>query len=258
VERDIIGVHEALHPPAPPKEPEYQKSWLDSPWAPSVIMLGMFLIMAAPEILPELLTVGGEAALVGGEAAVVGGEAAFVGSETAAVAAGTELATETSLATSLTNPALATTTATVAAATQTPAGQNFIEGVEENLPVLENEAQVLSEETITLHHGSVSNYSNIMTSGLDPNRTPTWVTTQLQAAQNAIGSGRVLSPGEGVDMGIITSNVSRSAFEALQPNGVSLLREWPGFGDVGETFSEFVLRSPEAIELFNSGICRKP
>lgn len=48
----------------------------------------------------------------------------------------------------------------------------------------------------------------------------------------------------------------RGAFEALQRSGgISELREWPAFGIQG-MFTEYVLRSRAAVELFNSGIIR--
>ncbi len=113
-----------------------------------------------------------------------------------------------------------------------------------------------AEETITLYHGSVDNFSGIRSGGLSAARTPTWVTTDLEAAQNAIGPGRVLSPGQGVDTGVVTSTVPLSRFQSIQQaGGISGLRLWPGFGGE-QTFGEYVLRSPEAIELFNVGIGR--
>jgi hypothetical protein len=113
-----------------------------------------------------------------------------------------------------------------------------------------------ANETITLYHGSVSNYSGILRGGLDPNRAPTWVTTSRTAAQNAIGPGRVLSPGQGLDVGIVESNVTMAEFEALVESGaISQTRSWPGFGG-SQVFPENVLRSPAAIEMFNRGIVR--
>lgn len=78
----------------------------------------------------------------------------------------------------------------------------------------------------------------------------------MAAADNALGSGRVLSEGQGLDTGIITSVVPKGAFEALQQSGgISRLRSWPGFGG-GKALSEYVLRHPDAIKLFNQGIVR--
>jgi hypothetical protein len=114
----------------------------------------------------------------------------------------------------------------------------------------------IGQETLTLYHGSIDNYSNIMSQGFDAARTPTWVTTSLEAAQNAIGQSRVLSSGQGFDVGVVTSVVPANQFSAIQQlGGISDLRMWPGFGG-GPDFSEFVLRSPAAIDLFNSGIVR--
>lgn len=96
--------------------------------------------------------------------------------------------------------------------------------------------------------------TTIMEQGLDPARAPTWVTTERAAAENAIGPGRVLSTGQGSDSGVVTSVVPRSSFEAIKSaGGISERRAWPGFGG-GGPFSEYVLRSDDAIRLFNAGI----
>lgn len=64
------------------------------------------------------------------------------------------------------------------------------------------------------------------------------------------------SAGQGADRGIIESVVSRSEFEALQRSGgISPTRTWSGFG-TRQSLPENVLRSPEAVELFNRGIVR--
>jgi RHS repeat-associated protein len=110
------------------------------------------------------------------------------------------------------------------------------------------------EEGIRIFHGSVSNYSSILKNGLDPGLTPTWVTTSRAAAENAIGPGRLLSPGQGLDRGIVESLVPRPNYEALiRSGGISPTRSWPGFGG-GGPFPENVLRSREAIDVFNRGI----
>jgi hypothetical protein len=124
------------------------------------------------------------------------------------------------------------------------------------VPIVRGGAAAMSaaEETMTLYHGTIDNFSRIAAEGLEASRTPTWVTTDLAAAENAIGPGRVLSAGQGLNTGIITSVVPRAQFEALQGSGaISGLRTWPGFGG-GQTFGEYVLRRPNAIQLFNEGI----
>lgn len=109
-------------------------------------------------------------------------------------------------------------------------------------------------KTVELFHGSIDNYSSIAKSGLDAARAPTWVTTDLAAAKNAIGPGRVLSAGQGIDTGIVRSVVPEAQFNALQQSGaISGYRTWPGFGGGGR-FGEYVLRHPDAIKLFNGGI----
>jgi uncharacterized protein RhaS with RHS repeats len=113
-----------------------------------------------------------------------------------------------------------------------------------------------ADDLITLYHGSVDNFSDISANGLDPEGGPTWVTTEEASAQNAIGPGRVLGTGQGVDSGVVSSTVSRSALEALDDpadvGGLTTPRTWPGFGG-GGPYTEFVLRSARAIELSGMG-----
>ena len=120
--------------------------------------------------------------------------------------------------------------------------------------VLSGDTPEASKRTVHLYHGAVAGYSTIMQRGLDPERWPVWVTPSLAAAQNAIGPGRVLSDGQGADVGIVYSVVPGPIFDALQNSGqISPLRTFPGFGG-GGTYPEYVLRSPEAVETFNRGI----
>ncbi len=87
-------------------------------------------------------------------------------------------------------------------------------------------------------------------------KLPTWVTTDLAAAENAIGPGRVLSIGEGADKGIITSIVSLEEFQALQKAEETALLRKGRFGAGGQALTEYVLRGPNAAKLFNAGIQR--
>jgi RHS repeat-associated protein len=109
---------------------------------------------------------------------------------------------------------------------------------------------------ITLFHGSIDDASAIRSAGLDPKRTPTWITTSLEAALNAIGAQRLVRQGQGLDRGIIESRIPRAEFERLQREGqISVERTWPGF-NTNQTFPEHVLRGPDAIKAFNDGIVR--
>lgn len=113
-----------------------------------------------------------------------------------------------------------------------------------------------ADDLVTVFHGSISDASKIRTHGLDPARTPTWITTNRKAAENAIGPQRALGPREGLDRGIIESRIPRKEFEVLQQNGqISPERTWPGFGS-GQTLPENVLRGPDAIDAFNRGIIK--
>jgi hypothetical protein len=112
-------------------------------------------------------------------------------------------------------------------------------------------------DLIRLYHGTVSDFTMILCHGLDPERAPTWVTSRREAAENAIGPSRILSPSQKRDSGVIESVVLKSGFEALVDAGhISGTRTWQGFGG-GYQFPENVLRNAEAIKLFNRGIVRR-
>lgn len=114
----------------------------------------------------------------------------------------------------------------------------------------------IGDDFITLFHGSIDHATHIRTKGLDPDKIPTFVTTSREAAENAIGSQRVLRPDQGLDRGMIESRITREEFEALKRSGaISENRSWPGFG-TQKVFPENVLRSREAVDAFNRGIWR--
>jgi hypothetical protein len=97
----------------------------------------------------------------------------------------------------------------------------------------------------------VDNYANTASRGLGPSRPPTWPTTELATARNAIGPDRALSAGQGAYAGIIESRVSKAAVEALQQSGtISAPRTWPWFAG-GGSYGAFVLPRGSAIDLFN-------
>jgi len=101
------------------------------------------------------------------------------------------------------------------------------------------------EETLSVFHGSISDATAIAEDGLDAARTPTWVTRDLEAAQDAIGPGRVDPM---TDPGIIESRIPASEFDRLLAPGE---RPYSGFNNGLPGSSEIVLRNSEQIDLFN-------
>ncbi|HMG76425.1 MAG TPA: SpvB/TcaC N-terminal domain-containing protein [Pyrinomonadaceae bacterium] len=95
-----------------------------------------------------VVATGAEVAV--GTTAVVATGAEVTAGTTAAVATGAEVSASTTAVsgglTAAQASGLGTAATTVAAASQTPAGQHVIESIEENLPALENEAQVAVQE----------------------------------------------------------------------------------------------------------------
>ncbi len=104
--------------------------------------------------------------------------------------------------------------------------------------------------TVSVYHGSINDASSIAQDGLDPTRSPTWVTRDLAAAEDAVGPSRVELMH---DPGIIESQIPASEFEqVLQP----LERGYAGFnGALGvDGSSEIVLHTAEEYRLFNTYI----
>lgn len=101
-----------------------------------------------------------------------------------------------------------------------------------------------------MYHGSINDASAIARGGLDPARTPTWVSRDIRAARDAISPQRVDAQR---DPGIIESRIPRAEYEkVLAPSE----RPYSGFeGRLGPT-SEIVLRTQEQIALFNKYIVR--
>jgi hypothetical protein len=101
---------------------------------------------------------------------------------------------------------------------------------------------------VSVYHGSINEATAVARGGLDPGRTPTWVSRDIRAAQDAISPRRV-DPMR--DPGIIESRVPRDEFDkVLAPSE----RPYTGFeGRLGPT-SEIVLRTLEQIELLNKYI----
>jgi RHS repeat-associated protein len=113
-----------------------------------------------------------------------------------------------------------------------------------------------AEDLITLHHGSTNNTQKILESGLDVEKEgATYVSTDFVAAQDAI-EARVARGDIVKDGGIITSKVPRSAFETLHRSGDIMGRPYQGFYPYKLDSIEYLLKTPAAKALFNSGILR--
>lgn len=115
-------------------------------------------------------------------------------------------------------------------------------------------AQNAARETVSLFHGSINDATAIARDGFDAARTPTstWVTRDIEAAQDAIGPGRV---GPMSDPGIIESRVPKSEFNRLLESSE---RPYDGFNSATPGSSEIVLRTPQQIDLFNQYRVRLP
>ena len=114
-----------------------------------------------------------------------------------------------------------------------------------------------SEELVSLYHGSIDNASGIMESGLDVERAgATYTSTDLEAAQDAINYRMNNFPQEVTDPGIIRSDVPSSSLQQMLDSGDVVSRPYSGFHGSELNSVEYLLTSPAAKALFNSGILR--
>jgi RHS repeat-associated protein len=103
----------------------------------------------------------------------------------------------------------------------------------------------LAQDVVSVYHGSINNGANILQKGLDPSRTPTFVTRDLAAAQNALANHPDAVSGAGK---IIESQIPVSQFQSvLLPSE----RAYTGFYPYGLQSTEIVLRTALQIQLFN-------
>jgi RHS repeat-associated protein len=106
-----------------------------------------------------------------------------------------------------------------------------------------------SGNTVSVYHGSINDASSIRANGFDPKRGAPYVSTDVRAAQDAIGPNRLeISNGLAKDPGIIKSQIPRAEFEQVMK---PLERPYTGFYPNNLNSTEIILRTPESIELFN-------
>ncbi len=106
------------------------------------------------------------------------------------------------------------------------------------------------EETVSVYHGSIKGGPEILENGLNPARTPTFVSRDFAAAQDALTNHFDAVPGQGT---IIESRIPASQFQStLAP----LERPYTGFYPYELQSTEILLRTPEHFELFNQYICK--
>ena len=113
------------------------------------------------------------------------------------------------------------------------------------------EAGTLTQEWITVYHGSINNATEIRAYGLNVSRLPTWLTRDLAAAQNAIDprvrADHLLNPA------VIEARIPKEDFEfVLAPNE----RSYSGFNRLLTGSSEIVIRNEAQATLFNQYIIR--
>lgn len=111
------------------------------------------------------------------------------------------------------------------------------------------------DDVVSVYHGSINDATQIRAVGFDPRRGTPYVTTDSNAAADAIGPGRYeVSQGLARDPGVIESRVPRPDFERVL---VPLRRSYNGFYPyLPKPSSEILLRTPESIDLFNRYIVR--
>jgi RHS repeat-associated protein len=106
-------------------------------------------------------------------------------------------------------------------------------------------------EYVSVYHGSYNNATSIAENGLDASRVPTWVSRDLEAAQDALSPARAELENF-TDPGIIESRIPQQEFDqVLGPSE----RSYQGFNSNLPNSSEVVLRNSEQIELFNKYRC---
>jgi hypothetical protein len=106
------------------------------------------------------------------------------------------------------------------------------------------------EKTISVFHGSIKNGPEILERGLDAARTPSFVSRDLAAAQDALLNHPNAVPGLGQ---IIESRIPVTQFnQVLAP----FERPYGGFYPYGLESTEITLRTPEQVQLFNQFIVR--
>lgn len=117
------------------------------------------------------------------------------------------------------------------------------------------DAATSRDDVVSIYHGSINDAIQIRARGFDPRRGTPYVTTDINAATDAIGPGRYeVSQGLAHDPGIIESRIPRLDFERVL---VPLQRSYNGFYPyLPNLSSEILLRTPESIDLFNRYIMK--
>jgi RHS repeat-associated protein len=111
---------------------------------------------------------------------------------------------------------------------------------------------------ISVYHGSIYDYHNILNNGLREDKLPTYVSTDRRAAEDAISPPRVdvqyPSPFKPpLDLGIVESRIPRAIFERLFTEP----RSYPGFnGRFNPPTVEYLIRTEEQRLNFNRYIVR--
>jgi RHS repeat-associated protein len=116
--------------------------------------------------------------------------------------------------------------------------------------ILDKLAPKSGDDLVSVFHGSADDATTIMNKGLDSKRTPTWVSTDKDAAVNAITKRYDIPK----DPGIIESKIPKDKFDkVMKPSE----RPYPsGFGGEQLNSKEIVLRNQEQINLFNENIVK--
>jgi RHS repeat-associated protein len=124
-------------------------------------------------------------------------------------------------------------------------------------PVVTPKVRGVVEESVELYHGSINNATKIRRSGLDIQRTsPTYVSSDIKAARDAIEYRLRNFPHEVTDSGIIKSLIPKSEIKGLEESIDYLIREYKGFYGSNLNSTEMQLITSKAKELFNKYIIK--
>jgi hypothetical protein len=106
------------------------------------------------------------------------------------------------------------------------------------------------DKGIPVYHGSVDNYKDILSGGLDPARLPTWVSRDEAAAQDAIDNSLDTDPN---NSGVVESDIPSTLFQIeFAPFEIP----YTGFYPYKLNSTQIVLSSPAQVLTFNANIVR--
>jgi RHS repeat-associated protein len=119
------------------------------------------------------------------------------------------------------------------------------------------ESTPLKERCISIYHGSINDYTRIMSGGLNPLKGA-YATRDINAARNAVSVFRYeITQGIATDTGIIESSVPYSEYDrVLRPAEKAYEYGWGSEYGVKLDSTQIIMDTPEQIATFNKYIVR--